>query len=113
MLERLQSDIMSEGRRKGFNIELYKDLRKRIDTQLVAHGGAGSFEDIKKIFLETNVDAVSLSSMLHYNYLKNTKDKKIQGNIVFINYVDNTSSNENLIEELKLYLNKNGVPVRI
>ena len=104
---------MSEGRRKGFNIELYKELRNRVSTQLVAHGGAGSFEDIKKIFLETNVDAVSLSSMLHYNYLKNTKDKKIQGNIVFINSVDNTSSNENLIEELKLYLNKNGVPVRI
>ena len=107
------TDIMSEGRRKGFNIELYKELRNRVSTQLVAHGGAGSFEDIKKIFLETNVDAVSLSSMLHYNYLKNTKDKKIQGNIVFINSVDNTSSNENLIEELKLYLNKNGVPVRI
>ena len=44
------TDIMSEGRRKGFNIELYKELRNRVSTQLVAHGGAGSFDDIKKIF---------------------------------------------------------------
>ena len=59
------TDILREGRKKGFNIELFKELRKRVSTQLVAHGGAGMFEHIKDL-LETNVDAVSISSMLHY-----------------------------------------------
>ena len=107
------TDIMREGRRKGFNIDLYKDLRKRVNTQLVAHGGAGSFNDIKKLFVETDVDAVSISSLFHYNYLEKIKDKKIQGSTVFINSVDNVSKNENLIKDLKIYLNENGVPVRI
>ncbi len=107
------TDIMCEGRKKGFNIELFKDLRKRVNTQLVAHGGAGSFKDIKNLFLETDVDAVSISSLLHYNYLRKIKDEKLQGSTVFINSIDNISSNENLIKDLKLYLKKNGVSVRI
>ena len=107
------TDIMSEGRRKGFNIDLYKELRKRVNTQLVAHGGAGNFENIKNLFVESNVDAVSISSLLHYNYLEKIKDEQIQGSTVFINSVNNTTRNENLIKDLKLYLKENGVPVRI
>lgn len=107
------TDIMYEGRKKGFNTELYKDLRKRVSTQLVAHGGAGSFEDIKKLFMETDVDAVSISSLLHYNYLERIEDKELQGSTVFINTIDNLSRNENLINDLKLYLSKNGILVRI
>ena len=34
--------------------DLYKELRKKVSTQLVAHGGAGTFEDIKNLFLEWN-----------------------------------------------------------
>ena len=44
------TDILREGRKKGFNIELFKELRKRVSTQLVAHGGAGMFEHIKDLF---------------------------------------------------------------
>jgi len=107
------TDILSEGRRKGFNIELYKELRKRVDTQLVAHGGAGEFKHVKDLFIETNVNAVSISSFFHYNYLKKIKSKKLQGNTVFINSVENIFKDQNLIQNLKLYLSKNGVLVRI
>ena len=107
------TDILREGRKKGFNIELFKELRKRVSTQLVAHGGAGMFEHIKDLFLETNVDAVSISSMLHYNYLEKMNSKELKGSTVFINSIDNNTKNENLINDLKLYLSKNGVLVRI
>jgi cyclase len=107
------TDILTEGRRKGFNLNLYKELRARVNSQLVAHGGAGNFEDIKKLFLETDVDAVSVSSMFHYNYIKKLKDKKIKGSTFFINSVENFFKNEKLIEELKVYLKNNGIHVRI
>ena len=106
------TDILREGRRKGFNIDLYKELRKRVSTQLVAHGGAGKFEHVKNL-LKTNVDAVSISSMLHYNYLNKMNSKEVKGSTVFINSIDNVSKNENLINDLKLYLTENGVSVRI
>ena len=40
----------------GFNLDLYKDLRSRVDTQLVAHGGAGPFSNIADLFIKTNVE---------------------------------------------------------
>jgi cyclase len=107
------TDILSEGRKKGFNLSLYKDLRKRINIQLVAHGGAGTFDDIKELFLQTNVDAVSLSSILHYNYLKKSISNKVGGNTVFMSSFENKNKNKNIIQDLKLYLNKNGILVRI
>ena len=69
--------------------------------------------NIKDLFLETNVDAVSISSMLHYNYLEKMNSKELKGSTVFINSIDNNTKNENLINDLKLYLSKNGVLVRI
>lgn len=107
------TDILREGRRKGFNIELYKELRKRVSSPLIAHGGAGVFEHIKNLFLETNVDAVSISSMFHYNYIEKMNSKELKGSNVFINSIESKSKNENLINDLKLYLSKNGVLVRI
>lgn len=107
------TDILTEGRRKGFNIDLYRELRKRVSSQLVAHGGAGKFEHIKNLFLETNVDAVSISSMLHYNYVKKTNSKELKGSTAFINSIEQEAKNEKLINDLKLYLNKNGILVRI
>ena len=44
------TEISREGRNKGFNVDLYKNLRKRIDSQFVAHGGAGPLENIVDLF---------------------------------------------------------------
>ena len=35
------TDIFAEGKNNGFNTNLFKEVRKNVDTQLVAHGGAG------------------------------------------------------------------------
>ena len=51
--------------------------------------------------------------MLHYNYLNKMNSKEVKGSTVFINSIDNVSKNENLINDLKLYLTENGVSVRI
>ena len=39
--------------------------------------------------------------------------KELKGSTVFINSIDNNTKNENLINDLKLYLSKNGVLVII
>ena len=64
------TDINYEGRNKGFNNELYKKLREKINVQFVAHGGAGKKEDVLELFRLSDVDAVSISSMFHYYYLE-------------------------------------------
>ena len=64
--EVIVTDIFSEGKNKGYNINLFKKIRENLDCQLVAHGGAGPKENILEIFQECNVDAVSVSSLFHY-----------------------------------------------
>ena len=74
--EIIVTEIPTEGRNKGFNINLFKDLRKRVETQLVAHGGAGPLDNIVKLFKYCDVDAISIASLFHYHYLKAAKNLK-------------------------------------
>ena len=61
--EIIVTDIFSEGKNKGYNIDLFKKIRKNVDTQLVAHGGAGLMRTFLK-FLKKVVS--TLSQLLLY-----------------------------------------------
>ena len=111
--EIIVTDIFSEGKGKGFNIKLFNDLRKRIDIQLVAHGGAGPKENILEIFKDCNVDAVSIASLFHYHYLKPEKSTKLKGSNYFIQFLDQKEKSGLSIIELKKFLKSSGVNVRI
>jgi len=54
-----------EGRRKGFDLEFIAALAGKVGVPVVAHGGAGTVEDIIKV-ARLGVDGVALASMLHY-----------------------------------------------
>ncbi len=111
--EIILTDIFSEGKGKGFNIELFKDIRKRVDTQLVAHGGAGPKENILDIFNFCDVDAVSIASLFHYHYLKPDDNSELKGSNYFIHFLDKNEKRGLSIIELKKYLKSNGVKVRL
>ena len=111
--EIIVTDIFSEGKGRGFNIKLFSDLRKRVDTQLVAHGGAGPKENILEIFENCNVDAVSIASLFHYHYLKPEKSAKLKGSNYFIQFLDQKEKSGLSIIELKKFLKSSGVNVRI
>lgn len=80
--ELMVTSIDNEGTLSGFNYKLYQLLREIVPVPLIASGGAGSYDDIVKLFTQTQCDACSLGKMLclrDYDivrikaYLKNKK----------------------------------------
>ncbi len=113
--EIIVTSIYNEGKRKGFNIELYKNIKKEVSIPLLAHGGAGSYDHVLELFNECDVDGVLLASMLHYDLIKKIdKDKNLKedGAKVFIkNFLNNDDQSYN-IKDLKKFLLKNNIDVR-
>ena len=71
--------------RKGFDYKITSKVSEALEIPVIAHGGAGSFNDIYKIFKQTKISGVALASFLHYdaiNYLEKPKTKI--GNTNFI-----------------------------
>ena len=99
--EIIVTDIFSEGKMKGFNINFYKNLRKRIDLPLIAHGGAGSKENILDIFQEANLDGVSIASLFHYKYLVEEKENKTIGTNFYLKILISKKNQELLSLSLK------------
>ncbi len=101
--------LNQEGRLSGYDIELYKKIKNYTDITTVAHGGAGKIEHIVDLFKETKVDAASLSSLLHFNYLKQNLEAIDEYENIYIpeNYEKNLS-----IFKIKKILKKNGINVR-
>lgn len=107
------TEISREGRNKGFNINLYKDLRKRIDTQFVAHGGAGPLENIANLFNTADIDAVSIASLFHYKNIQPQENLKLKGSNSFIKSIKDDEKFGISILDLKKYLISQNIKVRI
>jgi len=107
------TDINFEGRNKGFNNELYKKLREKINVQFVAHGGAGKKEDVLELFKLSDVDAVSISSMFHYYYLEKNNNSELSGSNYFLQTFNKNDKIGFSISELKKFLNENGIKTRL
>ena len=110
--EIILTSIDKEGRKKGFDLDLYRNVKKKTSIPLIAHGGAGKAEDIYQLFDETNVEGVLLSSILHYSYLDKTKELENDGKN---NYLKNSAQelkNSTSIFEIKKFLINKGINVR-
>ena len=68
--EIIVASIDREGTGKGFDIELVREVASLVQVPVIACGGAGSVEDIKNLIDQTEIDAVALASILHYEYLE-------------------------------------------
>ena len=64
------NSIDQEGTLSGFDYELIRAISKKITIPLIAGGGLGKSEDIKKLTKIKDIDGISTSAALHYNYLK-------------------------------------------
>ncbi len=84
--ELVVNSIDTDGVKKGFDLELLQALEKVVSIPIVASGGAGSMEDFKTLFENTNVDAGLAASIFHFGQVK--------------------------IEDLKEYLNDEDILVR-
>jgi len=65
--EIMLTSIDKEGTKKGFDIELNKMVSQVVTIPIISSGGAGKNKDIADVILNTDIDAVSIASLFHYN----------------------------------------------
>jgi len=115
--EILLTSVDQEGTGKGYDIELTKNISDMVSIPIIACGGAGKLKHIVEVVNKAGADAISLASMLHYDFIqKHQTDfaSKKEGNIEFLNsgchysIVDSVS-----INEIKKELVNNKIPCRI
>ena len=80
------TSVDKEGTGEGFDIDLTRMVSEAVSIPVIAHGGAGTPQDIVDVVKKGKADAVSLASILHYgiiskqNFLKNSDE----GNVEFL-----------------------------
>jgi cyclase len=65
--ELIITSINQEGTNKGFDIELIKKVSENVTIPVIASGGAGKIGHINDVVNQTQVGAVAIASLLHYN----------------------------------------------
>ncbi len=78
--------IDSDGVKEGYSIELTRLVSEAVNVPVIASGGAGKREHFLEVFEKGKADAALAASVFHYKEIK--------------------------IDELKEYLENNGVPMR-
>lgn len=68
--EIMVTSIDKEGTKKSFDIELNKAVAEAVNIPVIASGGAGNGKHITDTLQKSNIDAVALASVLHYNLLE-------------------------------------------
>ncbi|HAU1193302.1 TPA: glycosyl amidation-associated protein WbuZ [Legionella pneumophila subsp. raphaeli] len=64
--EILLTSIDQEGTRKGFDLELVKQVSSMVSIPVIASGGMGKLEDLTEVVCEAKADAVAMADVLHY-----------------------------------------------
>ena len=108
------TSIDKEGTKKGLDLELINLISKITEIPLIAHGGIGRLEDFNEAF-NYNLDAIALSSVLHYNFIDNNDfslDVK-EGNTEFLKKNVSTKINKITIDNIKKFLIEKGFKCRI
>ncbi len=108
--------VNNEGLGNGFNLSVAEKISNIIKIPFLLHGGFSNKNQILEIAKKTGASGVLISSMLHYKYINyfRLKTKKI-GNYEYLkkNYLSQNKNAKNIISEIKRFLNKNKINVRL
>ena len=85
--EILLTSMNNDGTKDGFAIDITKAVSESVNVPVIASGGAGTIEHFTEVFKEGKADAALAASIFHYGEIG--------------------------IAELKAYLKKNGIEIRI
>ena len=85
--EILLTSMDADGTKQGFDIPFLKAVRQAVNVPVIASGGCGSLEHFREVFAEDAADAALAASLFHYNELT--------------------------VTDVKEYLQKEGIPVRL
>ncbi len=112
--EIILTSVLNEGLSSGFETNITKKISSKLSIPVIAHGGAGSFKDVYNIIENTNIKGVAIASLFHYSSIGRFKYKKTRiGNFHFIENNIKKLKKENYINDLKKYLIKKKINVRI
>ena len=81
------NSIDADGTKKGYDLELLKQISEKVTVPVVASGGAGTPEDMYQALVEGKADAVLAASIFHFGTYT--------------------------IKEVKKYLAEKGIPIRL
>lgn len=116
--EILLTSVDREGTGKGYDIGLIKMVADNLSIPVIACGGAGRKEHIKEVIEQGNADAVSMASILHYDFISRYKGRlefmpEEEGNVEFlINRRSFSSVAAVGLEEIKRFLSDSGISCR-
>ncbi len=68
--EILLTSIDNDGTEKGFDLDLAKFINDKIKIPIIVSGGMGKIDDVLQLIENTNIDAVSMASVLHFNKIE-------------------------------------------
>jgi len=74
--EILLQSVDCDGRKRGFDLELAKQVIESVNIPVVVASGAGSLEDIKEL-AKLNPSGIAIASLLHYGEITISDIKKV------------------------------------
>lgn len=119
--ELLVTSIDQDGTGNGYDLELTKQIAESVTVPVIALGGAGKLEHIVDAIKMGRADAVSLASMLHYEFIHQYQfqesDYQVEGNIEFLKGqrgdLERKHINRTTVYEIKEFLTNQDVQCRL
>jgi cyclase len=119
--EILVTSVDQDGTGKGYDLTLTRQIAESVSIPVIALGGAGKLEHIYDVIAQGQADAVSLASMLHYDYIHKTQVREqeydVEGNIEFLKGKRGAKRRKHIevtsIHQIKKYLLKKNVNCRL
>lgn len=110
------TSVDKEGTGEGFDMELTRNISTSVSIPVIAHGGAGSPQDVAGVIRNAGVDAVAIASILHYNaitVLKDTGNFQGEGNVSFLKSGKAYGKIKPCtLQDIKKFLAEEALPVR-
>ena len=60
------NSVEKDGKKTGYDIEYLKNFTNEINVPVIGCGGAGSWEDMYKLFKETKCDGIAAANIFHH-----------------------------------------------
>jgi len=81
------TSVDREGTGEGYDVQLTREVSAAVKIPVIAHGGAGSPNDVSGVVSIASADAVCVASILHYGIITSDIDKSeflTEGNTEFL-----------------------------
>jgi cyclase len=85
--EILLTSVDREGTGDGYDLELTRMVADAVGIPVIASGGAGEADHVRRAVVDGHADAVCLASVLHYDYIRSRKSfakTEAEGNYEFL-----------------------------